>query len=97
VKRIWKTAPLGEALRNVLVQQGLERGMREQRLFLQWEEIVGTAISRQAVPQRLRNGQLWLQVTDAAWRHELSLMRVELAAKINMALGEDLVREIRLR
>ena len=97
MKRIWKTAPLEAALHNAIVQQGLDRGIREQRLFIQWEEIVGTAIARHSKPVRLRNGLLWVQVTEAAWRQELSLMRIELVAKINTAVGSDLVKEIRLR
>ena len=97
MKRIWKTAPLEAALHNAIIQQGLDSGIREQRLFIQWEEIVGAAIARHSKPVRLRNDLLWVQVTEAAWRQELSLMRIELVAKINAALGEDLVKEIRLR
>ncbi len=97
MNRFWKTTAFGSALKNAIAQQGLERGIREQDLFIRWEEIVGVAIARQAKPHRLRNGVLWLQVVDAVWRQELSLMRRELIAKINAALGEDLVKEIRLR
>jgi predicted nucleic acid-binding Zn ribbon protein len=95
--RGWKTRPLAAALRSALSQQGLERGIREQDLFLRWEEIVGTAIARQATPRRLHNGVLWVHVEDAGWRQELSLMRRELAATINAAIGEELVKDIRLR
>jgi predicted nucleic acid-binding Zn ribbon protein len=84
-------------MHKVLVEQGLDHGIREQNLFLRWEEIVGIAIAKQATPSRLRNGLLWLKVVDAAWRQELSLMRRELIAKINAALGEEIVKDIRLR
>jgi predicted nucleic acid-binding Zn ribbon protein len=97
MKRLWKTTMFGSALRNAIEQHGLERGIREQDLFQRWEEIVGPAIARQATPNRLRNGLLWLHVVDSAWRQELSLMRRELVAKINAALGEELVKDIRLR
>ncbi len=97
MKRIWHTSPLSKVLKKAIVQQGLDHGIREQQLFLRWEEIVGTAIANHSSPSRLRNGILWLQVTDAVWRQELTLMRVELVAKINSALGEEIVKDIRLR
>lgn len=84
-------------MKKALAEQGLDRGIREQDLFLRWEEIVGSAIAKQAAPHRLRNGLLWMQVVDSAWRQELSLMRRELVAKINTALGEEIVKDIRLR
>ena len=93
----WKTTSFGNALHEALKRQGIERPIREQDLVLRWEEIVGTAIARQAQPGGIRNGVLWIAVSDAAWRQELSLMRTELAAKINAALGEEIVKEIRLR
>lgn len=97
MKAPWHTSSLASALRRAIEREGLERGITEQRLFQQWEEVVGAAIAGQTVPQRLRGGILWLQVRDAAWRQELSLMRRELIAKINAWAGEDMVRELRLR
>ncbi|MBR9975410.1 MAG: DUF721 domain-containing protein [Bacteroidetes bacterium] len=97
MKRPWKTQTIGAAMRQAIERQGLERGIAEQRLIHQWPELVGPAIATHATPQRLRGGVLWLQVEDAAWRQELSLMRRELIAKINAWAGEEMVKELRLR
>lgn len=97
MKRLWQTRPIGAAMRQAIEQQGLERGIGEQRLLQQWEELVGPAIAAHSTPQRLRGGVLWLQVGEAAWRQELSLMRRELIAKINAWAGEEIVTELRLR
>lgn len=97
MRRGWQTTPLAKALQRAITQQGLDHGIREQDIFLRWEEIVGVAIANHATPGRLHHGILWLKVVDAAWRQELSLMRLELAAKINAAVDEDIVKEIRLR
>lgn len=97
MKRGWHTSTLATVMHEAIIQHGLESGMREQRILGDWETIVGTAIARQSVPRRLRNGILWISVRDAAWRQELSVMRRELIAKINAAVGADVVQEIRLR
>ncbi|MDT8325712.1 MAG: DUF721 domain-containing protein, partial [Bacteroidota bacterium] len=91
MKNPWHTARLGSALQRALEQQGMSRRIREQEVLLRWEEIVGTAIANHAEPERLRNGVLWLHVTDAAWRHELHLMRGGLVERINTAIGEQVV------
>ncbi|MFZ1731864.1 MAG: DUF721 domain-containing protein [Bacteroidota bacterium] len=97
MRHTWRTAPLADVMQKALMQHGLDHGIREQNIFIRWEEIVGTAIAKQATPTRLHSGLLWVRVVDAAWRQELSLMRRELVAKINAALGEEIVKDIRLR
>ena len=93
----WGTTRFGSALRNALRRQGIERSVREQDVLVRWEEIVGPAIARQARPLRLHRGVLWIAVEDAAWRQELSLMRMELVEKINTAGEDGVINGIRLR
>ncbi|PLX31517.1 MAG: hypothetical protein C0600_05460 [Ignavibacteria bacterium] len=93
----WGTTRFGAALRDALRRQGIERSVREQDVLVRWDEIVGLAIARQARPLRLHHGVLWITVQDAAWRQELSLMRLELVEKINAAVQDEVVKEIRLR
>lgn len=93
----WGTTRIGNALRDALRRQGIERSVREQDVLVRWEEIVGPAIARQARPLRLHRGILWISVEDAAWRQELSLMRTELVEKINDAVDDTVITEIRLR
>lgn len=88
---------VGGALSGALDRYGLTRALHERAIFLRWEEIVGAAIANNSEPTRFRNGTLWVHVTDAAWRQELSGMRSDLARRINAALGEDLVSDIVLR
>jgi predicted nucleic acid-binding Zn ribbon protein len=88
---------LNDALRGALDEFGMERKIREQQIFLRWKDIVGQAIANNSAPLRLRDGKLWIQVPQAVWRQELSMMRSELAEKINSALGCRIVEEIILR
>lgn len=93
----WKTSHIGAALQHALERQGMRRKIHEQEVLLRWEELVGKAIANHATPTRLRSGVLWVEVTDAAWRQELQLMRTGLLQRINAALGDDVVSELRLR
>jgi predicted nucleic acid-binding Zn ribbon protein len=97
MKRFAKYSRVGDALHSAYSEFGLEKGLKEQAVFLRWEEIVGKAIANHAHPTRLDQGRLWIRVSNAAWRQELSLMRVELIHKIDLTIGAGIVKEVMLR
>ncbi len=67
------------------------------RVWEVWEAAVGADIARRARPLSLRRGTLVLGVTSSAWMHQLAFLRSEIAARVNAALGERVVRSVRLR
>jgi predicted nucleic acid-binding Zn ribbon protein len=60
-----------------------------------WSEAVGAAVAENAEPLRERGGVLTVYCRQSVWAQEVALMGVELTARINAALGDPLVREIR--
>jgi predicted nucleic acid-binding Zn ribbon protein len=65
------------------------------RIQAVWPESVGPAVAENAEPLRERAGVLTVYCRQSVWAQEIALMGVELTARINAALGDDLVREIR--
>ena len=62
-----------------------------------WEHAAGEAIAAAARPTAERDGVLTLSCGSSVWAHELVLMALELTERINAALGDELVRELRCR
>lgn len=62
-----------------------------------WAQAVGPAISEAASPTSEREGVLTIICSAATWAQELNLMAAGLIARLNEALGEDVVRELRCR
>jgi predicted nucleic acid-binding Zn ribbon protein len=62
-----------------------------------WEAAAGPAIASSARPTAERSGVLTVTCAAAVWAQELDLMSVELVQKLNSALGEDAIRELRCR
>jgi predicted nucleic acid-binding Zn ribbon protein len=62
-----------------------------------WAEMVGEQIARVTEAQRMENGVLFVSVSTAPWRAELSMKRMEIMKKINSTLGKNVVKEIRFR
>jgi predicted nucleic acid-binding Zn ribbon protein len=62
-----------------------------------WEQVAGSAIADVARPTAERDGVLSVSCSAAVWAHELEMMSSELIARLNRALREDAIRELRCR
>jgi predicted nucleic acid-binding Zn ribbon protein len=62
-----------------------------------WEGAAGPAIASSATPTAERGGVLTITCAAAVWAQELDLMASELIEKLNTALAEDAIRELRCR
>jgi len=62
-----------------------------------WPGVTGAAIADSARPTAERDGVLTVTCEAAVWAHELDLMASELVGRLNTALGEDAIRELRCR
>ncbi|HAV24388.1 MAG: hypothetical protein A3H45_12740 [Ignavibacteria bacterium RIFCSPLOWO2_02_FULL_55_14] len=88
--------PIGEALEGLIKDLGIEPKLREYEAVLRWEEAVGAHIAKIATAERIQNGVLGVRVTNGTWRYELTLRKKDLIAKLNSALGAEIVKDIRL-
>ncbi len=65
------------------------------RIQQAWAPAVGELVAANATPLRERGGVLTVYCPQSVWAQEMALMAAEIAAKVNAALGDDLIREIR--
>ena len=62
-----------------------------------WELVVGPAIAAAANPTAEHTGTLTVTCAAAVWAQELDLMSGDLVPRLNAALGEDAIHELRCR
>ena len=62
-----------------------------------WAAAVGAAVAAAAKPAAEREGVLTVRCEAAVWSAELELMSGELLARLNAALGEELLHKLRCR
>lgn len=65
------------------------------RLLRSWEKIVGPLLGGRTSPGKIRNGVLTIFVPNHTWAQELQLSKPALLKRIQSAVGEEKVREIR--
>jgi predicted nucleic acid-binding Zn ribbon protein len=59
-----------------------------------WNDVVGKPIARNAQPEKIRNGTLFVKVTSPVWMQQLQFMREMIAEKLNQRLRTEVVKNI---
>ncbi|MEP0767509.1 MAG: DUF721 domain-containing protein [Fimbriimonadia bacterium] len=89
--------PLNDALPQAIRGMGLERQVRARAVVAKWRTAVGEVLARVSEATFLRSGILWVTVTDSVWQQELNMRKELIIARLNEALGAELVQDIRFR
>ena len=85
---------LGEILDKSLKRLDLSPRLEEYGVWPVWNEIVGATIARNAQPEKIRNGTLFVKVASSTWMQELQYMKEMISEKLNESLGKQVVKNI---
>ena len=92
-----RPAAVADLLSAILRGTPAEKRLKEGRIWLVWEDAVGSRIASHAAPAAFRDGTLTLTVDSAPWMQQLTFLKRELIAKVNGELGEELVKELYMK
>lgn len=87
--------PLTNVLQGLIRNLGIEKGLRQAKVFEVWDDVVGNVNAQKTKPTRIDRGVLFVKVSDSAWRQELFLQRYEIKSKLNNALKGNIIKDIR--
>ena len=96
-KRMKRPAPLTDLIETAFRGTPAEQRLREGRIWLLWDRVVGAQIASRARPARFSAGVLTVAVASAPWMQQLTFLKRGLLERLNAALGEPLVTDIYLR
>ena len=85
---------IGEVLEKSLSRLDLSRRLDEYGVWPIWRDVVGEAIARNAQPEKIRNGTLFVKVSSPVWMQELQFMKEMIAEKLNHRLSGEIVKNI---
>ncbi len=84
-------------LSGILDNLGIAHKIEQHRIWLVWEDAVGTQIAQNAVPARIRNNVLEVKVAHAVWMQQLQLLKPRLIEQINKHLGDTPISDLYFR
>jgi hypothetical protein len=85
---------LGQVLHKSLQRLELSTRLDEYGVWPIWNDVVGSTIARNAQPEKIRNGTLFIKVTSPVWMQQLQYMKEMIAERLNQRLKTNLVRNI---
>ena len=81
-------------LRN-LREQGLETPLLQKRLVDAWPEVAGPLIARYTLNTYIYNQALYVRLSTPSLRADLSMMKKQLVDKLNAAVGQQVITDIK--
>ena len=85
---------LGQVLHKSLKRLELSTRLDEYGVWPIWNDVVGSTIARNAQPEKIRNGTLFIKVTSPVWMQQLQYMKEMIAVKLNQRLKTNIVKNI---
>lgn len=88
--------PIGSILVQFMRENGLEKPLLEKRVVEQWPVLMGETVARLTRCVEIKDGVLFVRLSSAALRAHLFEIRFDLVKKLNDAVGNDVIRDVRL-
>lgn len=88
---------LGEVLKDFIRTNRLEKGFDKIGIREAWHRLMGPAISKYTKEIELKDGVLYVYLTSAPLREELSYGKEKIVNLLNAEIGKTLVRKVVLR
>ena len=83
------------AIKDFLINTGLENGVNQQKAVIIWPKIVGTKIAENTIAELVDFNILTIKVKNSTWRNELYLKKDIIIEKLNKELGPNTIKELR--
>lgn len=90
-------AAVADHVRGLIRQQGWEGELSVQRVFHEWDDIVGSEVAAHCRIVGHADGQVQVQADSTAWATQLRLLAPHIVAKLNERLGDGTVTRVEIR
>ncbi len=90
-----KLTQLSEIIESRYMGKVLSGLVSEYKLMKNWQSIIGSHLSLQTNPGRIKRGVLHIKVSNSVVLNELYFLKKELLLKVNSELGRGIVKDIK--
>lgn len=88
------TSTVGEAIRDLLNAYRLQRKFDETRLIDSWERLMGKSIALRTTKLFIKDKKLYVQVSSAPLKNELSLSKPKIIKIFEQEIGKDIIQQV---
>jgi predicted nucleic acid-binding Zn ribbon protein len=84
-----------KVLNKVLKNYNLEKDVKKEQIFENWEIIVGKNLSEKCTPIKQEENVLFLKAKNSVWSNELKLRQKDLLSLIHEKTGNKIIKKLR--
>lgn len=96
-KRLNDNNPIGDVLKEFIQANKLQPGIDKIDVRDAWKNLMGNGVNNYTSEIMLKNSTLYVALTSAVLREELSYGKEKIVKMINEELGREVVKEVILR
>lgn len=96
-KKLPNDSPIGDVLKAIISQNKLQPGIDEVSVGDAWKSLMGNGVNTYTRGVMFKNGTLYVELTSAVLREEMSYGKDKIIRMINEELGREVVKEVVLR
>ena len=96
-KRLNDHSSLGDVLKEIIQKNNLQKGMDKIDVRDVWKNLMGNGVNNYTSEIMLKGTTLYVALTSAVLREELSFGKEKIVKMINEELGREVVKEVVLR
>jgi predicted nucleic acid-binding Zn ribbon protein len=86
---------LGDSVKQVLQEYGLEKRVKQHQAIIFWQQIVGGKLAEVSKAERITDNTLYVRVKSMAWRTELQFQKHSILERIANRVGAGVIEDIR--
>jgi hypothetical protein len=96
-KRLNNESPIGDVLKEFMQINNLQKGMDSINVREAWASLMGNGVNNYTREIMLKGTTLYVELTSAVLREELSYGKEKIIRMINSELGREIVKDLILR
>ncbi|HUV49442.1 MAG TPA: DUF721 domain-containing protein [Anaerolineae bacterium] len=96
-KNIKEFEHIGGVINNFLKTCRHESDQELVKIWNLWNSAVGDVVAENTRPAAFKGRLLLVHVVSSTWMHQLQFLKTDIIAKVNDALGKDMVGEIKFK
>ncbi len=96
-KRLSNDSSVGDILKQIIQTNHLDKGLNQISVADAWKNLMGNGVNNYTQNVLLKGSTLYVELTSAVLREELSYGKDKIIKMINEELGKEVVKDVVLR
>ena len=91
-----KGQPIGEVIKELLKNYDITSKFNEAHIITSWDKLMGPSVTKYTVKIEVEKRILFVKLSNAALKNELSYARQKIKKMLNDEVGEEVLLDVRI-